>query len=196
VFDWLKKSKKESEGKASQARAHPMLEIAREQLAIREDDVVLHVGFGWDLELLIQLVPQLDKGRLAGIESNQAALDRAIRIFDEEFSTFKADFRNAVVSKMPFYDGSFTKVLSLDQMHTWVNVDKAFDEINRVLAPGGIFVLVWSQPADGDSQVQGRRIFGQEEVSKLLKDAGFYHPILRERVEGPLHYTLFTSRKL
>jgi ubiquinone/menaquinone biosynthesis C-methylase UbiE len=195
MFNWFKKEKKEDALPAAKAQ-HPMLELALEQLALKEDDVVLQVGFGMDLGLLIRLVPLLDKGRLAGIEANPAAMERAMRIFDEEFTSFKADFKNATVSKIPFYDGFFTKVASLDQMHTWVNMDKAFDEINRVLAPGGLFVLVWGVPEDLDTQVQGRRIIGSDEVTKLLINAGFYRPEPRERVEGGLRYYQLTSRKL
>jgi SAM-dependent methyltransferase len=194
MFGWGKKKQKEAP--APELREHPMLALAVECLEVRQDDVVLHVGFGWDLELLIRLAVVLDRGRLAGIESNPEALARAIRIFSEEFSTFKADFRNAVVSKIPFYDGSFTKVVSLDQMHTWVNIDKAFDEIHRVLAPGGLFVVVWGVPVDGDSAVEGRRIMASAEVAAVLKAAGFYHPESRERTAGSMHYFQLTSRKL
>jgi SAM-dependent methyltransferase len=194
VFDWLKKKQKPEASPV--VKEHPMLALALDQLSVQDDDVVLHVGFGWDLELLIRLAVFLDRGRLAGIESNPEALARAVRIFSEEFSTFKADFRNAVVSKIPFYDGSFTKVVSLDQMHTWVNLDKAFDEIHRVLAPGGIFVLVWGVPVDQDSALEGRRILGSDDVAGFLKAAGFYHPEPRERVVGPLRYHQLTSRKL
>jgi ubiquinone/menaquinone biosynthesis C-methylase UbiE len=196
MFNWIKKTGKTKSSDKLRIEKHPMLDIALEQLAVQEDDVFLHIGFGWDLELLIQLVPRLAKGRLAGIESNQAALDRAISLFNDEFTSFKVDFRNAVVSKIPFYDSSFTKVLSLDQMHTWINIDKGMDEINRVLAPGGIFVLVWSQPLDSDTEIQGRRIISPEEVDAFLKGAGFYHPALRKHAEGNLQYYQFTSRKL
>lgn len=196
MFDWLKKSKRPEEAVAAPHEEHPMLALALEQMDVKEDDVVLHIGFGWDLELLIRMVASLDRGRLAGIESNQAALARAIKIFDEEFTSFKADFKNAVVSKIPFYDGSFTKVVSLDQMHTWVNIDKAFDEIHRVLAPDGLFVLVWGVPVDHDTQVEGRRIISSAEVAKFLKAAGFYHPEPRERAVGPMKYYQLSSRKL
>lgn len=173
-----------------------MLDLALEQLDIKDDDVVLQVGFGTDVDLLVRLVGLLEKGRLAGIESNPANLERAIGIFDGEFKNFKADFRNAVVSKIPFYDGGFTKVVSLDQMHSWVNIDKGFDEINRVLAPGGRFVLVWGVPADHDTQIQGRRVISPEEVQNFLKAAGFYHPELREHSEPPLRYYMLVSQKL
>jgi ubiquinone/menaquinone biosynthesis C-methylase UbiE len=189
MFEWLKKKPEEKSAPSGAARpAHPLLELVLEQLALREDDVVLQVGFGADLDLLVRLVPELDKGRLVGIEANPAALARAVRVFDEEFSSFKADFKNAVVSKIPFYDGFFTKAASLDQLPSWINPDKAFDEINRVLAPGGIFALAWKR-AQGDA-------FGPDEVASLLKAAGFYRPELRERDEGGLRHFLLTSRKL
>jgi ubiquinone/menaquinone biosynthesis C-methylase UbiE len=193
MFGWFKSSKAGGRDAAFQA-SHPMLDLALEQLAVKKDDVVLDVGFG-DGEALRRLVPLVKNGRLAGLETNQGALEKAARDFSEEFTHFRVDFKNAVVFKIPFYDGSFTKVLSLDQMHTWINVDKAFDEISRVLAPGGLFVLVWGVPVDPDTNI-GRRILLPEEIEKLLKSAGFYHPALRERVEGELRYYQYLSKKL
>jgi ubiquinone/menaquinone biosynthesis C-methylase UbiE len=171
-----------------------MHELALEQLQVAEDDVVLDLAFG-DGQILRELVPMLKKGRLAGLETKKAAIAQAARDFAEEFTHFRVDFKDGVVSKIPFYDGSFTKVLSLDQMHTWINLDKAFDEISRVLAPSGLFVLVWSQPVDGDTNV-GRPIITPSEVERLLKSAGFYHPAFRERVEGHLHYYLVSAKKV
>jgi SAM-dependent methyltransferase len=190
LFDFLKKdgAKEAPAQEAAKQPSHPMLELVLEQLGVAEDDVVLHLGFGTDLEPMMRMVPLLDRGRLAGVESSPVARERAARVFDEEFSSFKADFRDAVASKLPFYDGSFTKVLSLDQMHSWVNLDKAFDEVHRVLAPGGTFVLVWSERP-------GRPARKPEEVDKLLKSAGFYHPQLRERPEIQGHYYLYSSKK-
>jgi SAM-dependent methyltransferase len=191
LFDFLKKKAQSPQGGEAAAKqpSHPMLELALEQLEIQDDDVVLHVGFGMDLEPMMRMVPLLDRGRLAGIESSFPARERAVRVFDEEFKNFKADFRDAVVSKIPFYDGSFTKVLSMGQMQDWINPDKAFDEISRVLAPGGVFVLAWNPPSSKPSLLP-------EPVGALLKSAGFYHPQLRERGDGDSRHFLFSAKKL
>ena len=193
MFDWMKKDKKEA-ALAPKAEAHPMLDLALDQLEPRDDDVILDLGFG-DGEALRRLVPLLTRGRLAGLETNKALIHKAARDFGEEFAHFRVDFKDGVASKLPYSDGFFTKVLSLDQMHTWINLDRAFDEVNRVLAPGGIFVLVWGIPVDRDTNL-GRRIIAPEEVEKFLKSAGFYHPALRDRVLGPLHYYQYRSQKL
>jgi ubiquinone/menaquinone biosynthesis C-methylase UbiE len=194
MLSWFKKDETKKAKGALQSR-HPMRQTAFEYLDAKEDDVVLQIGFGSDLEILLQLVPLLPKGRIAGVESNPALLEKAMRRFNDEFSHFKVDFQNAVVSKLPFYDGSFTKVLSLEQLHGWVNIDKGLDEIHRVLAPGGLFVLVWSLNLEQDSLPAMKRTPDLEAMSHLLKGAGFYHPVVREHREGSTQYYQVTSRK-
>ena len=120
MFGWFEDKKKKAE--IRQLQEHPMLDLALEDMKIKSEDVILDIGFGGSgAEALRRMVPLLKGGRLAGIETNKADLRQAVRDFSEDFSHFRVDFRDGVVSRIPFPDGHFTKVLSLDQMHTWIN---------------------------------------------------------------------------
>ena len=51
-------------------------------------------------------------------------------------------FIEADATQLPFGDGEFDLVLSVDALHHIPNRNKAFDEMNRVLESNGFYVLV------------------------------------------------------
>lgn len=192
MLDWLFK-KKSAPSSGSLSQRHLMLELALEDLAIREDDVVIDLGFA-DFEAAKELLPKLPRGRFLGVSPLAGQLAKAEAEFKDAVQTFRGDFKEGVGARIPYGDGYATAVLCLDQSHTWVNLDKALDEINRVLAPGGRFVLVWAQPLDGDTHID-RRIIDAEHMKQLLHGAGFHRPRFRERVDGKLRYYQYLVEK-
>lgn len=81
------------------------------------------------------------------------------------------------VSALPFADGSFDAVVSIDVLcHSGVEERQALDETARVLRPGGI--LLAQVPAfdflrgEHDAAVWTKRRYRRSEVSRLVSDAG------------------------
>ena len=50
-------------------------------------------------------------------------------------------FIHGEAEELPFDDGSFDLVLSTVSFHHWMDQDKGLREIERVLVPGGDFIL-------------------------------------------------------
>jgi SAM-dependent methyltransferase len=85
---------------------------------------------------------------------------------------------------MPFRDGAFAAVVSLDVLsHAAVDPPRALAEMRRVLAPGGRLVL--NLPAFGwlrsahDARVHNSRRFVPTEARRMLDAAGFQTVALR-----------------
>jgi SAM-dependent methyltransferase len=82
------------------------------------------------------------------------------------------------VNAMPFGDGAFAAVVSLDVLcHAAVEPDRALSEMRRVLAPGGRLVLnlpayAWLRSAH-DVRVHNARRFAPAETRAMLERAGF-----------------------
>lgn len=177
MFDWLKKKKVAGPTKpvAKRRRAtdpsdKAFLDLALRALDAEDDDVVLEVGFGFG-EALLRLQPLLTRGRLAGVDSDGEAVAEARSVFAEEFSQFKVELKEGVISRLPFPDRTFTRVLCRQSMGSWLNPGKGLAEIHRVLEPGGAVALLLP-PA---SKSQGK-ILGSLEVRTLLREAGFEEP--------------------
>lgn len=86
------------------------------------------------------------------------------------------------VGKLPFPDGSFDLVLSLNGFHAFPDKEAAYGEIFRVLKPGGVFC--------GCFYVKGENRRTDWFVEKLYTPKGFFTPpyetadSLRERLSG------------
>jgi len=81
------------------------------------------------------------------------------------------------VSALPFVDGSFDAVVSIDVLcHSGVEERQALEEASRVLRPGGL--LVAQVPAfeflrgEHDAAVWTRRRYRRRELAKLVSEAG------------------------
>lgn len=167
MFDFLKK-KKEAEPEAKAVPTQDALvERVVDALGVSDDDTILQVGY-WDAAIIKSVLPMLTQGRMAGIERDPAKVRLANDFSPEAFRNFKLEFKEGVVSRVPFPNEHFSKVFALDSVGTWLSIPKGLTEINRVLLPLGR--VVFSLPPA--SRPQGEHVPAAE-IRGLLQDAGF-----------------------
>ena len=77
--------------------------------------------------------------RLVGCDISQRILDTARQTVEREGVT--AEFFQANMERLPFEDGSFDRVLSVQVIEHLLDVAAGISELARVLRPGGILVL-------------------------------------------------------
>ncbi len=136
-------------------------------LGVSDDDTILEIGFG-DGAALRAVLPLVPRGRIAGIETAGARVRQAVEAFPVEYRNFRADFKEAMVSRIPYPDEHFTKVFALDSVGSWLSIPKGLSEIRRVLFPLGR--VVFSLPP---KPREGQAFVPVVEVKALLTDAGF-----------------------
>jgi demethylmenaquinone methyltransferase/2-methoxy-6-polyprenyl-1,4-benzoquinol methylase len=93
--------------------------------------------------------------------------------------------------RLPFADGAFDAVICTDALHHLPDAPAAVRECARVLAPGGVFVLIDFDPERllGRAVELGEGAIGmastfrtREDAAALLHDAGFETTVERGRV--------------
>jgi SAM-dependent methyltransferase len=87
------------------------------------------------------------------------------------------DVHEATVEKMPFMDGSFDLVASMDVLYmAGVRQDRAMAEFSRVLKPGGVLALNLAAfdflKGQHDMAVKTERRYTKGSVKRLLESAG------------------------
>ena len=112
--------------------------LALERLALDPADRLLDVGFGGGL-LLEAAVSKGARG--VGIEISQPMLARARRRFRREIRDGRLEIQEASVSSIPYPDGSFSKVVTINTLHFWPDPTTGSRELARVLGRGGHVVL-------------------------------------------------------
>lgn len=86
----------------------------------------------------------------------------------EKMNLGNVRFRQGDVGALPFEDGSFDLVLSLNGFHAFPDKEAAYREVFRVLKPGGIFC--------GCFYIQGENKCTDWFIEKLYTPKGFFTP--------------------
>jgi SAM-dependent methyltransferase len=111
------------------------LELAVALLGEARYRAVLEVGYGSGV-LLPQLTRQAD--RVVGIDIHAAASSVADML--DRLGVF-AELVQASLFELPFEAGEFDALVSVSVLEHIVELERALDEMARVLAPGGVAVL-------------------------------------------------------
>lgn len=146
---------------------------------------VLDIGCGTGQLLLASA--QRDAERLAGVDTDQALLERArANVPTAEFAI--AD----VQTSLPFEDGAFDTVFFCDVIEHLHNPVAALSEIHRVLRPHGLMLITTPNANSIVRRVMGAQWFALADPTHVL----FYTRFTLAHVLGATGYSVRRLQKL
>ena len=111
-----------------------------ESLALKEGETLLDLGSGTGMDVFIARLKFPQAGTLYGMDMLSEMVEKAERVRDKKgFSDI--EFRVGTLTDMPFPDASIDTVISNCVINLEPDKKKAYEEIYRVLRPGGRFVI-------------------------------------------------------
>lgn len=144
-------------------------EIARKVLGYIPDDLkgeLLDVPVGTGI-FTYEKYRQMKEERIVCIDYSLDMLEHAEERFRESglehVKTLQGD-----VGALPFPDGQFDVVLSMNGFHVFPDKEKAYSEVHRVLKPGGLFVACY--------YVKGQSRISDWLVNTVLSRKGWFTP--------------------
>ena len=103
---------------------------------VEPGSVVLDLGCGAGTDLLITAQMTGSAGRVIGVDMTPAMLDRA-RESAREMGLENVELHESLIESLPLADSSVDIVISNGVIDLVPDKDAVFDEIDRVLGPGG-----------------------------------------------------------
>jgi ubiquinone/menaquinone biosynthesis C-methylase UbiE len=132
--DWARAGR----GERMERGHRPVGEQAIARMRVESEARILDLGCGtgWATRLFAE---QATGGTVIGVDVS----DEMVRMAESASADFpNAGFRLASAESLPFEDGYFSHVFSMESLYYYENMGRAVAEVHRVLRPRGLFVAV------------------------------------------------------
>lgn len=152
-----------------------MHQLAFEQLAIRQGDRILEIGFGGGSLLARILATGLPK-TVVGLDYAEDALTVAQRKLWRYVHSGQLTLQQGNASHLPFPDQQFDHICTVNTLYFWPDAQTVFQECYRVLRPSGTVVVCYNTKDFLEQQGLTQQAFKGYEVKtveKFLDETGF-----------------------
>jgi len=148
------------------------------ELPIGADHEVLEIGFGpgYGIRRVAEIVAS-GRGSVTGLDFSPSMCKRAAKANFRMVEAHKAKLELGDAAKMPFADGSFDFAFAVNVLYFWKDLGHCLEEIRRVLRPGGMIALYFTDAASLKAEPMTRtgvfQFYEREEIVAALESAGF-----------------------
>ena len=129
-------------------------------------------GGGMNLKRLQALCP---KGKVSGIDISLESVRKSKKMNLKALG-LDCDIKLASADDIPYQDDTFDVVTTFESIYYWPDLDDCFDEIRRVLKPGGTF-MVTCRISDPDNKwakmVEDLHVYSADELKEYFLRNGF-----------------------
>lgn len=135
-------------------------------------------GGGATLRRLADCAPQ---GHITGLDYSPVSVACSAAYNAEAIAAGRLEVVQGSVEKLPFADGSFDLITTVESFYFWPQPQENLREVRRVLKPGGTFLLIADIHEDGNLSAETRenieryRLFNpdMQGFETLFRAAGF-----------------------
>ncbi len=157
---------------------------ALDQLEFKAGDRALDIGCGGGAtmgRLASRIEAAGGMGHVSGVDISTVSCETSRRNNEEAIRAGRMDVTQASVESLPFADGSFDIVTTVESFYFWPDPERCLAEVARVVRPGGRFLLVadvYRRPDLAEDVLQNIErydltVLTPEEYEQLLREAGF-----------------------
>lgn len=140
----------------------------------KQNTVALDIGCGGGMNVkrMLELSPE---GKAAGIDISEESVKKSRKVNQNELGK-RCSIKKGSADSIPYKDERFDVVTAFETIYFWPDIPKAFQEVMRVLKPGGTFMVI-CEMSDPDCiwsrMVEDIRIYTAEELKGFFAEAGF-----------------------
>lgn len=152
----------------------PLTNWGLDQVTFRNDMTMLDIGCGGGATLK-QLLKRSPGGKVYGIDISDESVAKAKRVNKQHLGS-QVFVEQGSAHSLPWDNRSFDVVTAVETVYFWPDLPRCFQEVKRVLKPGGQFAIML-EVIDTDSSwtnvVEGMSVYSPEQLKEMLQQAGF-----------------------
>ena len=143
-------------------------------------DSVLDIGCGGGMTLS-RLAEKIPEGEIYGVDYSTLSVAKSQEMNKAAVESGRMKIVEGSVDALPFADGMFDKITTVESFYFWPTPEKSLSEVYRVLKPGGVFILIADIHGGAEltkDQLENIKRYdlrnpAPEEFELLFKTAGF-----------------------
>ena len=82
------------------------------------------------------------RGTVTGIDFSPVSVSKSLKVNTKAVEEGRCKVLEGNVANLPFDEGTFDLVTAFETIYFWPDIEHCFNEVKRVLKPGGQFVIV------------------------------------------------------
>jgi ubiquinone/menaquinone biosynthesis C-methylase UbiE len=156
---------------------------AIERLDIQPSDLVLDIGFGGGVTIS-EMLKIIDGGKVYGVDLSDVMIEQAKQRFKDAIDRDRLSIVLADVINLPFDDGTFDKICTVNTIYFWSDFLASLGEIKRVLKNEGrlaIGIRSADKMKDLPFTQHNFKLYDPDTVRNILIEAGFRNPSIEHR---------------
>ncbi len=102
---------------------------------------VLDIGCGGGITLR-RMAEKVEGGHLTGVDYSDVSVSESKKLNEDLIAAGKMNIEHASVEDLPFDEGAFDKIITVESFYFWPTPQESLKEVFRVLSTGGSFMLV------------------------------------------------------
>lgn len=133
-------------------------------------------GGGANVKRLVELYPG---SKTIGLDYSIESVNKSRKLNSSYIQDGRASIVQGNVSHLEFSDSTFDLACAFETVYFWPGPQMSFNEVYRVLKPGGIFLVVIEATGDDKSgqkwerKIKGMHAYTKLELQNILQKAGF-----------------------
>ena len=152
-----------------------MTTSAIEALNLQNNEAVLEIGHG-NGGHIAQLLSKAENLHYFGADISATIIAEAEKINQDFLTKGKVHFQLTNGITLPFEDGLFDKIFTVNTIYFWTNPSKYLNEIKRTLKPNGTFAICFADKTFMKNlpfTPYGFTLYEVKTVKELLEKTGF-----------------------
>lgn len=149
-----------------------------DHMKLQETDTVLDIGCGSGLNVK-RLHQKTPKSKTYGVDYSSTSVKKSKLLNKELIESQDVEIIQANVLDMPFEEEYFDVITAFETVYFWPDIVDSFKQVKRILKNDGKFCIVldangiYAPEIEEVAIKEGCTFYTDEELVKLLKDAGY-----------------------